>query len=58
MIKFEINLQTEVFLTDETVKKLMTVYKDEILTVNTVIETLATIGIGEHITNNFNKFFK
>lgn len=58
MIRFEINLQTEVYLTDEVVKKIMTVCKDEILTVNTVIETLTTIGIGEHITNNFNKFFK
>lgn len=58
MVRFEINLQTEVFLTDEIVKKLMKVFENEELTINTTIETLATIGISEHIINNFNKFFK
>lgn len=58
MVRLEINLQTEVYLSDEVIKKIMTVFKNEELTVNTTIETLATIGISEHIVNNFNKFFK
>ncbi len=58
MVRFEINLQTEVYLSDEVIKNLMTVFKNEELTVNTTIETLATIGISEHIINNYNKFFK
>lgn len=58
MVKFEINLQTEVYLSDEVVKNLMTVFKDEVLTVNTTIETLATIALNQHIMNNYNKFFK
>lgn len=58
MVRFEINLQTEVYLSDEVVKNLMTVFKNEELTVNTTVETLATIELNQHIMNNYNKFFK
>lgn len=58
MVKFKINLQTDVYLSDEVVKDLMTVFKDEELTVNTTVETLATIELSKHIINNYNKFFK